>query len=89
MFKVTSNVPPPEEGTDGRRSKYPLDVMKEGDAFFVPLKPGHDASKLLSSLRVAIFRWRKKHDLMQITFKAREHVDPDTGKPAVGVWRVT
>lgn len=89
MFKIKSNVPTPQAQRKGRGSKYPFDVMGVGDSFFVPLGEGQTAAHLTTRLKVAIFRWRNKHDLRQITFNVQEHADPDTCEPAVGVWRLT
>lgn len=86
-FAVRNDVPRP--ALSGRRagSIYPFMAMEKGDSFFVLIGSGETAQQLRARLTTAAWRWRTAHDQGHVTFEVAEHLDPETCKPAVGVWR--
>jgi hypothetical protein len=90
MYQIKIGIPAPDRKSAGRPPvKYPFAEMLPKASFFVPIEgTAADAKKkLIERLRTNAARFKKATGNSTHKFLVAEHADPETKKPAVGVWR--
>jgi hypothetical protein len=87
-MKIYTDIPLPSKKT-AAASKYEFDKLTEvGQSMFVALNDGEDAEKARQRVAGSAIRWRKVSNNIDVKFAYREAQDPETGLPAIGVWRI-
>lgn len=88
MFKIHSNIPAPIYTPAGRPSvEYPFAELEVKGSFFVPIEGEEAPKQVLNRVRAKAQRWKKTSGLTGTKFRISAFPDPDTKKPAIGVWR--
>lgn len=91
MFAIKNDIPVPAFTSIGRPSTiYPFADLMVGDSFFVPINTDKQETvkQILNRTRASAQRWKKVTESKAVKLRIMPFADPDTGKEAVGVWRV-
>jgi len=87
-ISIKSGIPVPKLFSMGRPAMlYPFAELMVSDSFFVTLAEGETEKQVLNRVRASAQRW-KKTAAEGMKLRVTTQPDPDTGAPAVGVWRL-
>jgi hypothetical protein len=87
MTKIHEGIPVPGRNYPSRATKYPLADMRVGHTIFIAPEKGESLVEAKRRVNGSVQRFRKMTN-PDAKFAVRTANDIDTGKPAVGVWRV-